>query len=60
MVKAEDRFQGEWNNWEERFSLRETQVPSLFQRDKEKILVTGKYINILKACNREIKCPFGN
>lgn len=33
-------------------------VPSILERDAQTILVTGKYINILKACNREIKCPF--
>lgn len=33
-------------------------VPSILQRDAQTILVTGKYINILKACNLEIVCPF--
>ena len=52
MVRIEDRSYLEWTNWEERFSLRSDQVPSILERDQEKILVTGKYLNILKACNR--------
>ncbi len=58
MIKIEERITGEWNNWEERFTLRAEQVPSLLERDQEKVLVTGKYLNILKACNRKIHCPF--
>lgn len=33
-------------------------IPSILERDAQTILVTGKYINILKACNKEINCPF--
>jgi gamma-tubulin complex component 2 len=58
MVKIEEKAALEWTNWEERFSLRTEQVPSILERDQQKILVTGKYLNILKACNREIHCPF--
>ena len=58
MVKIEERSHGEWTNWEERFSLRTDQIPSILERDQQKILITGKYLNILKACNKEIHCPF--
>lgn len=33
-------------------------VPSVLERDAQTILVTGKYINILRACNRDAACPF--
>lgn len=52
MVKIEEKASIEWTNWEERFSLRTEQIPSILERDQQKILVTGKYLNILKACNR--------
>ena len=57
MVRIKEKPQEEWNNWEEGFALKEEQVPSILERDKEKILVTGKYLNILKACNKETHCP---
>jgi gamma-tubulin complex component 2 len=38
--------------------LRNQLIPSILERDAKNILITGKYLNILKACNREIKCPF--
>ena len=58
MVKVEEKTNGEWMNWEEKFSLKPEKVPSILERDQQKIFVTGKYLNILKACNKEIRCPF--
>jgi gamma-tubulin complex component 2 len=53
-----DERGGQWNNWEEKFLLRTEMVPSMLERDAQTILVTGKYINILRACNRDAVCPF--
>ena len=39
-----------WNYWEEKYVLRRDQVPSLFEKDAHVILVTGKYLNIIKIC----------
>lgn len=39
-----------WNYWEEKYVLRREQVPSLFEKDGHLILVTGKYLNIIKMC----------
>lgn len=57
MVRREESG-GQWNYWEERFVLREEMVPSVLERDSRTILVTGKFINILRACNRDAVCPF--
>jgi len=57
MVQVEEKSSTEWNYWEERFSLRPDQIPSLLDHDSQRILVTGKYLNILRACNKEIKHP---
>ena len=32
-------------------SLRNDQIPSLFEKDSYNILVTGKYLNIMKVCS---------
>ena len=34
MVKSEEKSQGEWTNWEERFSLRAEHIPSILERDQ--------------------------
>lgn len=54
----QDEKGGQWNNWEEKFLLRTEMVPSMLERDAQTILVTGKYINILRACSRDAVCPF--
>lgn len=33
-------------------------VPSIFAKEANEILVTGKYLNILKACNKLGENPF--
>jgi gamma-tubulin complex component 2 len=40
-----------WQCWEEKYDLRREQVPSLFEKDAHTILVTGKYLNVVKACS---------
>ena len=31
---SEEKNQGEWTNWEERFSLRTSHIPSILERDQ--------------------------
>jgi gamma-tubulin complex component 2 len=58
MIKAEEKsVNKEWTYWEEKFVVREDMVPSIFAREANEILVTGKYVNILKACNKVDEYP---
>lgn len=36
--------------WEQRFALHDDYVPDFLEDTKEKILLTGKYLNVLKEC----------
>ena len=40
--------------WEQRFSLHDEYVPDFLEGAKEKILLTGKYLNVLKECKAPI------
>lgn len=65
MVKNDDKLLKEdlqtdpWcKYWEKRYTLRDLQVPIFLLRLTDKILTTGKYLNIVRSCHREVKCPF--
>lgn len=61
MVEAEEQGKGgEWNYWEDRFKIRNNQIPTILEKEAHTILVTGKYLNILKACNKTIIHPLFN
>lgn len=44
--------------WDERFSVREENLPSFLEPSAQKILLTGKYLNVVRECGRAIKSPF--
>ncbi|GLE06230.1 hypothetical protein PINS_up015472 [Pythium insidiosum] len=44
--------------WDERFTLRPTQVPLFLSRVARKVLATGKSLNIFRVCQRPLACPF--
>jgi len=44
--------------WDERFSVREENLPSFLEPNAQKILLTGKYLNVVRECGRTIKSPF--
>lgn len=59
MIMAEEKsVNREWNYWEEKFMIRESMVPSIFAKEANEILVTGKYLNILKTCNKLGENPY--
>ncbi|OQR98601.1 gamma-tubulin complex component [Achlya hypogyna] len=67
MVAADDTLQKEevsddpWSKyWERRYTLRETHVPSFLARVAEKVLTTGKYLNVFRTCGRRVNCPFAD
>ena len=42
------------NYWNRKYYLETTQIPTFLHAHKEKILNTGKYLNVLKECGRSI------
>lgn len=44
--------------WQDRYTLREAQVPLFLSRFAQKILTAGKYLNVFRTCNRQVDCPF--
>ncbi|EGC38081.1 hypothetical protein DICPUDRAFT_53526 [Dictyostelium purpureum] len=38
--------------WEERYILRENQIPNYLKSIANKVLTTGKYLNVVKECNQ--------
>lgn len=44
--------------WQDRYTLREAQVPLFLARFAPKILTAGKYLNVFRTCNRQVDCPF--
>lgn len=57
IVEVEKDKDQPWSCWEEKYSLRNDQIPSLFEKDSYNILVTGKYLNIMKVCSGLEKHP---
>ena len=46
------------NYWKHRFVIREEMVPCFFADFAEKILITGKYLHVIRECRRTIDRPF--
>ena len=49
-------IQGHKAYWERRYTLRHNMVTSFLQRYQEKILTTGKYLNVVRECDSTLKC----
>lgn len=64
LVEENDAFQKEklqedFNDayWEQHYIIREERIPVFLQRVADKILNTGKYLNVVRQCGKDIKCP---
>ena len=47
-------------DWDERYTINKDQVPSFLSRQAERILSTGKYLNVIKAYDKGRQCPFSS
>ena len=43
--------------WEERYTIHSEMIPSFMEKVAEKILHTGKYLNVIKECGLELNVP---
>jgi len=44
--------------WDQKYTVRENCVVSFLSQHAQKILTTGKYLNVIRECQREVDCPF--
>lgn len=54
---SKERLKDDFNDvyWEQRYFLQNDAVPSFLEPYKEKILNTGKYLNVLRECSMDVK-----
>ena len=43
--------------WERRYTLRPNMVAAFLGRFEDKLLTTGKYLNVVRECGRDVRCP---
>lgn len=44
--------------WEQRYTIRTQHLPSFLERVAKKILLTGKYLNVIHESQKKVICPF--
>jgi gamma-tubulin complex component 2 len=49
----EDDFNAHY--WKDRYQLRATKIPTVLQAEVQKVLITGKYLNVIRECCSEVK-----
>jgi gamma-tubulin complex component 2 len=51
-----ERLKDDYNDvyWEQRYQIQNDFVPTFFEKYKEKILQTGKYLNVLRECSIDV------
>ena len=54
-----DRLHAEYNDayWERRYTVLQDNIPSFLEHVADKILCSGKYLNVVRECGREVGYP---
>nr|XP_012332148.1 gamma-tubulin complex component 2 isoform X3 [Aotus nancymaae] len=54
-----ERIQEDYNDkyWDQRYTIVQPQIPSFLQKMADKILSTGKYLNVVRECGHDVTCP---
>ncbi|MEE6513615.1 hypothetical protein FKM82_021358 [Ascaphus truei] len=54
-----EKIQEDYNDkyWDQRYTIVQQQIPSFLQKVADKILSTGKYLNVVRECGRDVTCP---
>ncbi|XP_077595358.1 gamma-tubulin complex component 2 [Stigmatopora nigra] len=54
-----ENIQEDYNDkyWDQRYTIVQHRIPSFLQKMAEKILNTGKYLNVVRECGRDVTCP---
>jgi gamma-tubulin complex component 2 len=56
---TKDNLRRDFNDtyWDERYTIRPDKLPLFLESVSEKILTTGKYLNVIRECGRTIITP---
>uniref|UniRef100_A0A672KY52 Gamma-tubulin complex component n=1 Tax=Sinocyclocheilus grahami TaxID=75366 RepID=A0A672KY52_SINGR len=54
-----EKIQEDYNDkyWDQRYTIVQHRIPSFLQKMADKILNTGKYLNVVRECGRDVTCP---
>ncbi|XP_067876739.1 gamma-tubulin complex component 2 [Heterodontus francisci] len=54
-----EKIQEDYNDkyWDQRYTIIQHRIPSFLQKLADKILSTGKYLNVVRECGRDVTCP---
>ncbi|KAJ7345362.1 hypothetical protein JRQ81_001312 [Phrynocephalus forsythii] len=54
-----EKIQEDYNDkyWDQRYTVVQQQIPSFLQKIADKILSTGKYLNVVRECGHDVTCP---
>uniref|UniRef100_A0A8C5S5Y9 Gamma-tubulin complex component n=1 Tax=Laticauda laticaudata TaxID=8630 RepID=A0A8C5S5Y9_LATLA len=54
-----EKIQEDYNDkyWDQRYTIVQQQIPSFLQKVADKILSTGKYLNVVRECGHDVTCP---
>uniref|UniRef100_A0ABM5FCF2 Gamma-tubulin complex component n=1 Tax=Pogona vitticeps TaxID=103695 RepID=A0ABM5FCF2_9SAUR len=54
-----EKIQEDYNDkyWDQRYTVVQQQIPSFLQKVADKILSTGKYLNVVRECGHDVTCP---
>ncbi|KAM9618522.1 gamma-tubulin complex component 2 isoform 2-T2 [Trichechus inunguis] len=54
-----EKIQEDYNDkyWDQRYTVVQPHIPSFLQKMADKILSTGKYLNVVRECGHDVTCP---
>ncbi|KAK1164516.1 gamma-tubulin complex component 2-like [Acipenser oxyrinchus oxyrinchus] len=54
-----EKIQEDYNDkyWDQRYTVVQHRIPAFLQKMADKILSTGKYLNVVRECGRDVTCP---
>ncbi|KAG5191839.1 Spc98 family-domain-containing protein [Tribonema minus] len=57
MLKGDVQVDFNAQYWEGRYTIQQPMVASFLQAHAHKILTTGKYLNVVRECGKQVLCP---
>ncbi|XP_041354765.1 gamma-tubulin complex component 2-like isoform X2 [Gigantopelta aegis] len=55
-----EKLQEDYNDayWEQHYTICRERIPVFLEQVADKILNTGKYLNVVRLCGHDVKCPY--
>jgi gamma-tubulin complex component 2 len=59
-AKSKENIEKDFDDqyWQDRFTYREEMVPIFLAKHKEKVLHSGKYLNVIRECGLDFRYPW--